>query len=288
MIEQMPLPLLASIPATPVKPKPIYSYSQIETGECLQKFKYEYIERRPRTMTYSLVAGTILDMVFNAYYRDNLHLTESHDSRMEYARVVIQQEIEDHPEWLALPWSKKPGDVRSSPRAFIGWLFDGGAASLICRPTRGRVETQAKLEFSLKDYGMVGYLDCLELDRNVVVDVKMVASASEVTQIGYALRPQIALYRWLLWKTRKLKTKGVYELLIATKTPRLVAIDDPDEPALLKTLLKKFSSHHRRTTALKGELRNASKCTAYNSPCAHLHDCWPKLSQLMKNQNPET
>lgn len=287
MIKQFDLPI-GEVATLPAKPKPAYSFSQLETGECLAKYKYEYIERLPRKLTFSLVAGSMLDCAFNAYYRDNGHLHEPHDQRMDYAKVALEMELADHPEWSEIPWSKKPGDVRSSPNNFINWLFDAGALALVCRPERGPVEVQTRLDLALANYTIVGYLDCLETERRVVVDVKMVGNADEMSQLGYMLRAQVPLYRHILWKTRRIKTTGVYELLTATKTPKLVVVEDPEDSAILKNTLKKFVSHHRRINKLSGELRNASCCIKYNSKCAHLNLCWPKISQQLEKQNPKT
>jgi len=260
--------------------KPTYSYSQVETGKCARKFHYEYREKQARELTYNLVAGSMLDRVFNAYYEGNQHLSDTHEQRMKYARAALALEAEDHPEWKTLQWSKKAGDPRSSYENFVWWLFDGGAAELVCRHDRGPVSVQMKLELELPQYKIIGYVDCFEETTKAIVDIKMISGWSEVSTLQYALRAQVPLYRMLMNDLFKIQATGRYELLLGRKSPKLVTVPDYDIAFLQDRLVDEFDAHHRMASGGIGE-RNSSKCFDYNRACTHFARCWPELTPLI-------
>lgn len=263
--------------------KPRYSYSAVENAKCGRKHYYNKIEVGPRDFTYNLAAGTILDTAFNSYYFENQHLVESHEQRKEYARAAVQLLLSDHPDWYLMPWSQKPGDVRSSPENYIAWLFDLKAIDLVCRPDRGPVEVQKRVELDLPDYSIVGYIDCLELDTMTVVDVKAVTGYSSITETGYALRAQVPLYRMMLSDALKVETKGRYELLLCRKSPKLSVVADYDIDFLQQKLIKDFDAHHKRLSSNQFE-KNPDQCFVYNKLCPFFQKCWPELSALVQNQ----
>lgn len=268
----------------PLKPgKPVYSYSALEKAQCGRRYYYSRTLPKENDTTYNLIAGTIFDTAFNAYYYNNEHLVESHEARMAYARAAVEQACSDHPMWFTIPWSQKAGDVRSSPDNFIAWLFDKGALALVCRQDRGRVEVQKKVEIELPDYKIVGYIDCLELDTNTVVDVKAVTGWSSITELSYALRTQVPLYRMILADGAALATKGRYELLLCRKTPKLSVVPDFNIEALQDKLIRDFDEHHRKLTGNCFN-RNPSHCFDFNKPCTFLLKCWPELSPLTQQE----
>lgn len=259
--------------------KPVYSYSMLETAKCGRR--YYYSKSDPfRETTYNLVAGRLLDTAFNAYYENNDHLKESHQSRLEYARAAVDLLLKEHPDWYKLEWSQKAGDVRSSPENYLAWLFDLKALELVCRHDRGPVEVQKKVELELPDYKIVGYIDCIETDTNTVVDVKAVTGWSQITELNYALRSQVPLYRMILSDSLKMPTKGRYELLLCRKSPKLSVVEDYDIEFLQEKLIKDFDEHHQRITLRQCYDRNPAHCFDFNHACSRLLKCWPELKKL--------
>jgi len=267
--------------------KPRYSYSLLELAKCGRKYYYAKSEPRIREETYPMVAGTILDTAFNAYYENNAHLTETHEQRREYARAAIDLLFADNPQWWEMPWSQKAGDVRSSPENYVSWLFDKRALDLVCRHDRGPVEVQKRVELELPNYSIVGYIDCLELDTGTVVDVKSVTGWSDMTEFGYALKSQVPLYRMLLQDTQKIEAKGRYELVLCRKTPKLVVVPDHNIEFLQSELIKDFDNLHRK---IAGNIfdKDKSQCMLYNKLCPFFAKCWPELAELVKSKQVET
>lgn len=262
----------------PVK-KPKYSFSQLERAKCGQRFLYSKTEPKSEK-TYNLCAGTMLDTAFNAYYENNMHLKESHEERMEFARAALELHLRENPEYFELPWSKKAGDVRSSPENFVSWLFDKGALEMVCRQDRGPVEVQKCVELELPRYSIIGYIDCLELNTNTVVDVKCVTGWGDTTLLKYALRPQVLLYRMLLRDTKGVATSGRYELLLCRKSPKLELVDDPTMDFMEAKLISDFDIHHKMCVE-KTYTRNPEHCFDFNRTCEHLVKCWPQLAHLV-------
>jgi len=268
---------------TPKPGKPVYSYSMLELAKCGRR--YFYSKTAPfKEVTYNLVAGTILDTAFNAYYENNDHLKESHDERLAYSRAAVELLLKEHQDWFKLEWSQKAGDVRSSPENYIAWLFDLKAIELVCRHDRGPVEVQKKIEIELPEYKIVGYIDCIETDTNTVVDVKAVTGWSQITELSYALRSQVPLYRMILSDSLKKKTKGRYELLLCRKSPKLSIVEDLNIEFLQEKLIKDFDEHHQRITQRQCFDRNPAHCFDFNHACPCLLKCWPELKQIQKNQ----
>lgn len=268
--EQYPLPL-----------KPKYSYSQVENAKCGAKHNFLKTLKTAREVTYNLASGTMLDAAFNAYYENNQHLVETHQQRLDYARAALTFLLQEHPEWYTMEWSKKAGDVRSSPENYVAWLFDHKALELVCRHDRGPVEVQLKVELELPNYTIVGYVDCLETDTGTVVDVKSVTGWGQTTVLQYALRSQIPLYRMILKDSRQLVTKGRYELLLCRKAPKLVSVDDWNIDFIQHKLVEDFDKHHQRLTT-KNWCRNPEHCFDYNKPCQFFSLCWPELVPLIE------
>lgn len=280
--QQYDLPL--AVPVSENK-KPHYSYSALDLGKCGQKYYYKRILKRTEAKTYQLVAGTLMDTAFNAYYENNEHLKESHEQRMEYARAAVELSLQENPSWLTMEWSQKGGDVRSSPENFIAWLFDGAtpALSLVCRHDRGPVEVQRKVSIELEHYFIDGYIDCVELETGTIVDVKAVTGWSEITTLQYTLRSQIPLYRMIMNDTEGRAYKGRYELVLCRKTPKLEVVNDPDIEYLQEKLIRDFNDHHRRVSQ-KLFTKNPDKCFEYNKSCPFLHNCWPELAAAANTQ----
>lgn len=270
---------------SPALKKPRYSYSQVETAKCGARYKYMKDGTIPRELTYQLAAGTITDLAFNSYYYNNEHLVETHQQRMDYARAAVELAITEHPDWTSLEWSTKAGDVRSSPENFVAWLFDLGALELVCRHDRGPVEVQKKVELDLPNYSIVGYIDCIELDTNTIIDIKAVTGWNKTTQLSYALRSQVPLYRMLLKDTTGVDTKGRYELLLCRKKPSLITVVDMDLDFLQEKLLADFNEHHRKISKQQFT-RNPERCLDFNRTCGAFNICWPSLSYL--NEQPIT
>lgn len=229
-----------------------------------------------------MAAGTILDTAFNAYYENNAHLQETHKERIDYAKAAVDILLQEHPSWFTMEWSQKAGDVRSSPENYVAWLFEKGAIDLVCRKDRGPVEVQKKVELELPDYSIIGYIDCLELDTNTVVDVKSITGWNETTQAAsYALRSQVPLYRMILSDSLKKETKGRYELVLCRKAPKLVSVPDPDIDFIQKKLISDFEEHHKKL--VKNDFtRNPDQCFQYNKLCNHFKICWPELTALVE------
>jgi hypothetical protein len=233
----------------------------------------------------------MLDVAFNAYYEGNNHLHETHEERMAFARAAIELECKAHPEWFTLEWSQKAGDVRSSPENYIEWLFEKGpkgcksALEMVCYRERGPVEVQKQVAIELPNYFLVGYIDCVELDTNTIVDIKAVAGWSEITELSYALRAQVPLYRMLMKDQHGLDMKGRYDLLLCRRTPKLQVVHDPDIEYLQQKLIHDFADHHKRVSGNCFE-RNVDHCFAFNKPCPFLESCWPKLSAIVNKQEP--
>lgn len=263
--------------------KPVYSYSMLETAKCGRRYYYGKTEPKGEK-TYNLAAGTILDTAFNAYYENNDHLKESHEQRMQYARAAVELLMGEHKSWYELEWSQKAGDVRSSPENYIAWLFDQKALELVCRIDRGPVEVQKRVELELPNYKIVGYVDCLELDTNTVVDVKAVTGWSHVTELSYAIRSQVPLYRMILSDSLGVPTKGRYELLLCRKSPKLSVVPDYNIEFLQDKLIKDFDEHHQKVTLRQQYDKNPEHCFAFNRPCSFLLKCFPELSPLIKTQ----
>lgn len=282
--EQFALPGLAS----PVPKKPHYSYSALELAKCGAKYYYQKVLKAPRETSYNLVAGTIMDTAFNAYYYNNDHLRETHEQRIAYARAAVDQAFTDNPSWMKMDWSAKAGDVRSSPENYIAWLFDIKALDLICRPDRGYVEVQKKVSIELVDYFIDGYIDCLELETNTIVDVKCVTGFGGTTTLGYALRSQIPLYRMIHSDTTGVMTRGRYELVLCRKKPTLEIIEDFDIDFLQTKLISDFDAHHKKVTVKKDFSRNPDCCFGYNKTCGFFTKCWPELAHLVKTQEQPT
>lgn len=272
-----------NLPAPALK-KPRYSYSQVETAKCGARYKYGKDGTIPRDLTYQLAAGTMMDTAFNAYYHNNEHLVETHSQRLDYARAAVELAITEHPEWTALEWSTKAGDVRSSPENFVAWLFDLSALELVCRHDRGPVEVQKKVELDLPHYSIIGYIDCIELDTNTVVDVKAVTGWNKTTQLSYAMRAQVPLYRMMLKDTEGRDTKGRYELLMCRKKPTLVSVSDADLDFLQEKLIADFNAHHEKLSKKKFD-RNPERCFDFNRTCAAFKICWPQLASLVDTNN---
>lgn len=260
--------------------KPRYSYSSLERSKCGERYRLSKLEDK-KDLTYQLCAGTMLDTAFNAYYENNQHLVETHEQRLAYARAALELHLRDHPEYLTLAWSAKAGDVRSSPENYISWLFDMGALALVCRHDRGPVEVQKRVELELPDYSIIGYIDCLELDTNTVVDVKSVTGWGAVTNLSYALRSQVPLYRMLLQALEKRETTGKYELLMCRKKPSLVTVPDTDIDYLQAKLIADFDAMHEKLSNKRFE-KNPDHCTDFNRPCQFFAKCWPSLSSLVE------
>lgn len=259
--------------------KPRYSYSSLEKSACGEKYRLDKLPGAPKELTYQLAAGSMMDTAFNAYYEGNAHLQESHADRMAYARAAVDLHVTEHPQYFDLTWSAKAGDPRSSVENYIAWLFDKGALELVCRHDRGPVEVQKRLELELPNYSIIGYLDCLELDTQTVVDVKAVTGWGTTTNLQYALRAQVPLYRMLHYSLTGQVTKGRYELLMCRKAPKLVTIPDTDIEYIQEKLIADFDKLHATVSSGKFE-KNPSCCTNFNRPCQHLCKCWPELAAI--------
>lgn len=262
--------------------KPRYSYSALEKAKCGERYRLSK-ETPQKELTFNLAAGSMLDTAFNAYYENNAHLVESHEERMEYAKAALQLYLDEHQEYFTIPWSAKAGDPRSSPENYIHWLFDGGALGLVCRHDRGPVKVQLKVELELPKYSIIGYIDCLELNTNTIVDVKSVTGWGTTTPLQYALRSQIPLYRMLLRDSEKMQCSGRYELLMCRKKPTYVAIPDPDLDFLQDKLIADFDAHHKMVST-QSFCKNPDHCLDWNRPCPYMKLCWPQLASLL----PET
>lgn len=288
--EQFVMPIAAAqfkLPPRRYAGKPRYSYSAVEKSKCGMRYYHEKTDSGPREETYNMVAGTLLDTAFNAYYENNEHLKDTHEARKEYARASVQLLLEEHPQWYTMQWSKKAGDVRSGPENYIAWLFDHKAIDLVCRHDRGPVELQLKVELELPEYIIVGYIDCLELDTNTVVDVKSITGWSDIAEMSYALKAQVPLYRMILQDTRKMETKGRYELLLCRKKPQFASMPDFDIEFLQDKLIKDFDAHHAMLCTNKFE-KNPEQCFVYNRLCPAFLKCWPELSELVKSKTKST
>lgn len=275
------------LPARKYPGKPRYSYSVLEQAKCGVRYYHSKTQTTPREETYNLVAGTLLDTAFNAYYENNEHLRDTHEARKDYARAVVQATLDEHPHWYTMPWSKKAGDVRSGPENYIAWLFEHGALDKVCRHDRGPVEVQLKVELELPNYILIGYIDCLETDTNTVVDVKSITGWSEIAEMSYALKAQVSLYRMILQDTRGIITKGRYELLMCRKKPQLSIIPDYDIEFLQAKLIKDFDAHHANMCANKFE-KNPDQCFIYNRVCPFFLKCWPELTELVQSKTKTT
>lgn len=263
--------------------KPRYSYSAVDQAKCSMRYYHAKMDPSTRKETYNLVAGTLLDTAFNAYYENNEHLKDTHENRKDYARAACQLALDEHPDWYTMAWSKKAGDVRSSPENYLAWLFDLKAIDLVCRHDRGPVEVQVKVELDLPEYVIVGYIDCLELDTNTVVDVKSITGWSDIAEMSYALKAQVALYRMILQDSRKLETKGRYELLLCRKKPQLSIVPDFNIEFLQEKLVKDFDAHHHMLCTHKFE-KNPEQCFVYNKMCPAFLKCWPELTELVQSK----
>lgn len=261
--------------------KPSYSYSQLELAKCGRKYYESKTAGKQIDFTFNLAAGRILDEAFNAYYENNDHLKESHEDRKRYARAAVELLLEENPSWFQLPWSSKAGDVRSSPENYIAWLFDLNALDLVCYG-RGPVEVQKRVSLELPDYSIVGYIDCLELDTNTVVDVKSVTGWSAITEFQYALRSQVPLYRMILEETDGKPTKGRYDLLMCRKTPKLTVVNDYNIDFIQAKLIREFDEHHKKLVDQRFD-KNPDQCFAFNKVCGAFTKCWPELAALSKN-----
>ena len=274
------------LPATDPVKKPRYSYSQVEKAKCGQRYYYSKTEAREEK-TYNLVAGSVLDTAFNAYYENNQHLVESHQQRLDYARAAAELFLKDNPDYFTMPWSQKAGDVRSSPENYVAWLFDVKAIELVCRHDRGPVEVQKRVELDLPHYSIVGYIDCLELDTNTVVDVKAITGWSGISEAQYALRSQVPLYRMMLQDSLGTATKGRYELLLCRKKPSLSMVPDLDIDFLQEKLIADFDALHKKLTK-RDYSRNPDHCFDYNKFCPFFNKCWPELDSIVNPVESQT
>lgn len=263
----------------PAPSKPTYSYSSLEKAKCGERYRLGKLEPRKES-TYQMSAGSMLDCAFNAYYADNAHLHETHEERLAYARAALELHLSEHPEYYDLQWSAKAGDPRSSPENYTAWLFDCGALALVCRRDRGPVEVQKKVTVELPHYNIVGYIDCLELDTQTIVDVKSVAGWGTVTPVQYALRAQVPLYRMLHYHNTKQITSGRYELLMCRKKPSLVTVPDSNIDYLQESLIADFDKFHKMVST-NTFTKNPGCCTDFNRACQHLAKCWPSLAPLV-------
>lgn len=262
---------------TPVKPR--YSYSSLERAGCGERYRLGKLEPR-QDPSYQMMAGTILDTAFNAYYQDNQHLHETHEQRLAYSRAAVALLLSEHPEYYTTAWSQKYGDPRSGPENYVCWLFDVGAIALVCRHDRGPVEVQKRVEVDVGPYTIVGFIDCIELNTMTVVDIKSVAGWGAVTPLQYALRGQIPLYRMIMYANTKQVTSGRYELLMCRKKPALVQVTDENLDFIQEKLISDFDAFHQMVST-NTYTKNPSKCTDFNKPCQFFATCWPSLAKLV-------